>query len=43
MKKRLLSIMLIATLGLAACKKSFTERPALDTPTSITITTMQTR
>ena len=33
MKKRLLSIMLIATLGLAACKKSFTERPALDTPT----------
>lgn len=33
MKNRLLYIMLVAAIGVAACKKSFTERPALDAPT----------
>src|SRR5215213_8268084 len=33
MKHRLLYIMLFSVIAMAACKKNFTERPALDTPT----------
>src|SRR5215216_8180516 len=33
MKLRLLCIMLVSVVAITACKKSFTERAALDTPT----------